>query len=432
MSIMGTSVSGMGADTNWLSAISQNVANANTTGYKEAQTEFEALVDQSGANSYSGAGVTSSVQALNAMQGSIVGGQSSVTDLAVQGAGYFVVSDAAGDLFLTRSGGFVPDSSGNLVNAAGYYLMGYNIQNGPANITANSLNGTEKVNINQAGETATPSTSGTFTANLPSTATAVTTAADLPSANPSAANVQYTDKTSIVAYDNLGGSQTIDLYYTKTGVNASGQDTWEVTAYNHADASASGGFPYSSGPLATETLNFNSTTGALASVTSGGATSANLSLSIPVPNGQSMTLDLSAMSQLAAGYSVSQANVNGNAASSVTGVSIAADGTLSFQYSNGTTVAGYQIPLANVASPNNMTSINGDAFQANGLSGAVKVGTAGSGGFGSIESSSLEGSTVDLATELTQMIQAQSAYEANSKVFQTGANILDVLNNLKS
>ena len=79
-----------------------------------------------------------------------------------------------------------------------------------------------------------------------------------------------------------------------------------------------------------------------------------------------------------------------------------------------------------------MTSINGNAFQANQNSGTVRVGVAGTGGLGKISSSSLENSAVDLATELTNMIQAQSAYQANSKVFQTGANLLDILNKLQA
>jgi flagellar hook protein FlgE len=104
---------------------------------------------------------------------------------------------------------------------------------------------------------------------------------------------------------------------------------------------------------------------------------------------------------------------------------------MSFDYSNGASLPAYDIPLANVVSPDNLMSINGGAYLPTSASGPVYVGTPGGGGFGSIDSSSLESSTVDLATELTEMIEAQSAYEANSKVFQTGANILDVLNGLK-
>ncbi len=116
----------------------------------------------------------------------------------------------------------------------------------------------------------------------------------------------------------------------------------------------------------------------------------------------------------------------------VQGVSIAADGALSFNYTNGASIAAYDIPLANVASPDNLTSINGNAFSCQTLPQARSFsGPPGAGSFGTIDSSSLESSTVDLATELTDMIQAQSSYQANSKVFQTGADILDVLNGLK-
>jgi len=414
MSIMGASVAGMTADTSWLSTISQNVANANTTGYKNTETEFSTLVDQASTTAYDANGVTTSVRNMNAAQGSIVG-TSSVTDLAIQGNGFFVASDASGATYLTRSGSFVPDASGNLVNAAGYYLMGYNVQNGPADVVANSLSGMQVVNIAKAGEQAVATNSGTFSVTLPSTATAVA-AANLPSTN--SAGATYTEKSSLVAYNNLGGSQTVDLYMTKTAPN-----TWEVDAYDNSAAAAGGGFPYSSGPLATQTLTFSPTNGQLTS---------SSAFAIPIPNGLPMNLDLSGTAQLSAAYTVNAATTNGNAPNSMTGVTIASDGSLSFQFSDGTTAPGYEIPLANVASPDNLTSINGNVFQANINSGPAMVGIAGTAGLGAIDSSSLESSTVDLATELTDMIQAQSAYEANSKVFQTGASILDILNNLKA
>jgi flagellar hook protein FlgE len=413
MSILNTSVSGMLADSNWLSSISQNVANSNTTGYKNVETDFSSLVDQISSGDPDFGGVATSQVSLNSLQGNVVS-TSTPTDLAVQGAGFFVVSNASGELFLTRNGSFTPDASGNLVNSAGYYLMGANVEDGASPLAANSLTGLQKVNVVNAGQTATATTAGSLTANLPSTATPVAVA-DLPSAN--SASSTYTEATSLVVYDNLGGAHTINLYFTNTGSN-----TWEVDAFDASTASTSGGFPYSSGPLATQTLTFNPTTGALSS---------GSPLSIAVPNGQTMSLDLSGMTQLAAAFNVTSATANGNAPSGISGVSVAADGSLTFNYANGTSSTAYDIPLANVASPDNLTSVNGDAFLPGAASGPVYLGTAGGAGFGSIESSSLESSTVDLATELTDMIQAQSAYEANSKVFQTGADILDVLNGLK-
>lgn len=412
MTILNTSVSGMLADSNWLSSISQNVANANTTGYKNAETEFSTLVDQV-STAAAGGGVMTTTRNLNTLQGNVVS-SSTATDLAVQGSGFFVVSDSSGATYLTRNGSFVADASGNLVNSAGYYLMGNDVQSGSAP-PANALSTLQKVNVNSAGETATPTTSASIAANLPSSATPIA-AADLPSAN--SASSTYTDMTSLVVYDNLGGAHTINLYLANTGAN-----TWEVDAFDASKAATGGGFPYSSGPLATATLTFDPTTGSLSS---------GSPLTIAVPNGQSMSLDLSNLTQLAASFSVSSATANGNAPASLQGVSIAANGTLSFDYTNGASIAAYDIPLANVASPDNLTSVNGNAFTANAASGPVYLGTANAGSFGAIDSSSLESSTVDLATDLTDMIQAQSAYEANSKVFQTGANILDVLNGLKA
>jgi flagellar hook protein FlgE len=416
MSMMGTAVSGMLADMNWLSTISQNVANANTTGYKNIETEFETLVDEAGGAADSLEGVTSSLRALNSLQGSVVG-TSTTTDLAVQGDGYFIVSDSSGALYLTRNGSFVPDANGNLVNSAGYYLMGTNVQAGQTSGTSNSLAGLTKVNVITSGEAATPTTSGVLAVNVNSGATVVA-AADLPATDWASAGAQYTSETSLVMYDNLGGAHTVNIYMTKTGA-----DTWQVDAFDSADAAASGGFPYSAGPIGTGTLTFSAANGSL---TSGSP------LSIAVPGGQTMSLDLGSTTQLAAAFSVNSATANGNPPSSMTGVTINARGTLDFQYSNGESSAGYDIPLATVPSEDNLTSVNGDAFQANQNSGSVRVGTAGTGGLGSVVSSSLESSTVDLATELTQMIEAQSSYQANSKAFQAGADILDVLNNLKS
>ena len=123
MSILNTSVSGMLANTSWLTTIAHNVANANTTGYKNVDTSFSALVDSAQNSSSQFAGVIASTVALNSLQGQVEQ-TTTKTDLAVQGAGFFVVQDTGGNIYLTRDGSFTPDASGNLVNADGYYLLG--------------------------------------------------------------------------------------------------------------------------------------------------------------------------------------------------------------------------------------------------------------------------------------------------------------------
>jgi flagellar hook protein FlgE len=405
---MNASVTGMNAQSNYLANIGQNISNADTVGYKEADTQFSTLVDQAAVGQTSAGGV-SSVTRLDVSQQGTLEGSTTATDLAISGNGFFVVSNGGGQQFLTRSGSFVPDASGNLVNAAGYYLNGYSLANGAPTIASNSLTGMQVVNVNGTGLSATATTSGTLTVNLPSTDSLVA-ATNLPSLN--SASSTYSEKTSMVMYDQLGASQTIDLYMANTGGNS-----WEVTAYNHADASSSGGFPYSSKPLATQTLNFGST----GDLTSGSP------LSIPVPGGATMSLNLSGMTQLAGSFSVATSTVNGNAPASVSSVTIGTDGTLSYQLSNGSTVAGYKIPLASVASPDNLQPVTGNAFSVNILSGQPSVGTAGTGELGTINSSELEQSTVDIATELTNMIVAQRGYEANSQVFKAGADLLSNL-----
>ena len=155
------------------------------------------------------------------------------------------------------------------------------------------------------------------------------------------------------------------------------------------------------------------------------------SLSVAVPNGRTLSLDLGNMTQLATKYTVVDAQVNGNAPSLLDHVEIGDDGTVSAVYQNGARLDTHRIPLAEVASPGNLTSKDGNVFAESPGSGSMTVGSAREGGLGRIVSGALENSTVDLASELTTMIEAQRGYSANSKVFQTGAEMLDVLLSLK-
>ena len=159
----------------------------------------------------------------------------------------------------------------------------------------------------------------------------------MPSANTT--DSTYTNQTSITAYDNLGNAVNLNVYFTNTGNN-----TWEVDVYKAADAT-NGGFPYqkttagvttTDTPLVTQTLTFSPTTGDLTSPTA---------LTISIPNGQTLNLNIAQMTQLASSFSISNSTVNGNSPATFQNVSIATDGTLSEVYSNGTTVPVYKIPL---------------------------------------------------------------------------------------
>lgn len=413
--MMRTSVSGMAAQANRLSTVADNIANSSTAGYKRASTEFSSLVLESGGSGYESGSVETRVRIGVSEQGTFKF-TTSVTDLAVKGAGFFLVGNENGQTYLTRAGSFVKDGSGDLINAAGYRLMGYSLAPGAPTPVANGTAGLAVVNIGALALQSDPSTEGNLFVNLPSNAGIET---DLPSGN--AATAVYTAKTSLVTYDNLGNEVTLDVYMTKTADNE-----WEVAVYNQADADAtSQGFPYANGQLnAPTTLVFDPTTGQLDG-------SSPTSFDIAIPNGGTVALDMSQSSQLATDYTLLDAAVNGNAPSEVERVEIDDDGTLYAVFENGARLATYRIPLANVASPDNLQPLAGNVFAPSVDSGDVQVGFAGEGGFGTMVSSALEQSTVDLASELTAMIESERNYTANSKVFQTGSELMDVVVNLK-
>lgn len=408
--LFNTAVMGMTAQTNALGNISENIANSNTVGYKDATTQFSTLLTSYQGGELNGGGVETKTRIAINNQGTALNTSSS-TDLAIQGPGFFVVSNSAGALFLTRAGSFVPDEQGRLVNSAGYYLMGYDNSNGNASV--GDVGGMEVVTVNSGKISVKASTAGTLSANLNSDATIVP-AANLPSAN--VATSTYTSKTSLTAYDYLGHSVKLDIYFAKTAAN-----TWEMTIYDSSGATA-GGFPYAAAALATQTLDFDPTSGNLI---------AGSPVSLAVPSGDNLTLDLGSMTQVAAPFGVINASVNGNAASSVSQVIVASDGSLSYGLGSGQTIPAYLVALANVPGPYGLTPVSGNAFATSIDSGSVFVGTAGTGSFGKIASKQLEGSTVDLAAQLSDMIVAQRSYTANSQVFQVASDILQVLNNLK-
>ncbi|MGO4684477.1 flagellar hook protein FlgE [Hyphomicrobium sp. 2TAF46] len=420
--VMTTSVSGMSVQSDRMGTVADNIANINTAGYKAASTEFATLIAEGSVAEYVPGSVSTIARRMVSQQGDFTYTKSP-TDLAVSGNGFFMVQSDAGTPFLTRAGNFVPDQNGNLVNAAGFKLLGYNLLDGSSSSVVNSAAGLQVVSTSGLGMKATPSTSGKFGVNLPADAS-ITPAANLPAAN--AATAAYAGKTSIVTYDNLGHQVTLDVYSAKTADN-----TWQITVYNAAGASASGGFPYAAGPpssqLATTSVTFDSTTGTL-------TTTSPQSLTVNIPNGSAFSLDISKMTQLAANYAPQTGSnapsANGSPPTAVDRLEISNEGIVTAVYADGSRVDAFKIPLATVASPDNLTAISGNVYATNKSSGDLQLGTANEAGRGKVISGALESSTVDLASELTTMVQAQRNYTANSKVFQTGTELLDVLVNL--
>ncbi|MBB4104599.1 flagellar hook protein FlgE [Allorhizobium borbori] len=412
MSIYGTmktAVSGMNAQANRLSTVGDNIANVNTTAYKKVSTAFSSFVLPSTSGSYNSGGVNTTVINSISQQGMLTS-TSSDTDLAIQGEGFFPVQDAGGTNYLTRVGSFALNEYGNLVNSAGFMVMG-----APLGEAVNTFDDLTPIQIKAYELTAVPSTTATANSNLKMSATAVA-AADLPSAN--AASATPTFKTSMTTYDAGGTKIQYDIFYTKTAAN-----TWEVAVYDSAGASSSSstGFPYASGPVTNATLAFDPTTYGLSTVNG----STDLSITV---NG--IKVDMTTTTQLNAD-SFSKVAADGSAPSSLEKITIDNEGIVYAVYESGTQMAIAQIPLATVISPDNLRMGTGNVYSVTSSSGAAVFGFAGEPGFGDIVSGALESSNVDLANELTEMIEAQRSYTANSKVFQTGADVMDVLINLK-
>lgn len=413
--MMRTSVSGMNGQASRLSTVADNIANANTNGYKRVTNEFYAQVIDAGTGVYESGSISNNIRNEISRQGPIRG-STNPTDLAIEGSGFFVLETETGENYLTRAGAYNVNGEGFLVNGNDQYLMGYDIAATGAAPVANGYGGLVRIDVGSQALQANPSSQGTFVPNLEESA-AIVVPANLPSAN--AGTAEYSSRSSLILFDNLGNERQVDMYFTKTGAGA-----WEVAVYNTADADVtSGNFPYTSGALTTQALTFDLSTGYIA----GGGP---VSIGFTVPSGGAMTIDMTGISQLAEQYTIVTAQMDGSAPASVDRVEIDSEGVIHGIYENGYSSPLFQLALATVPAPDNLKRLPGTNFSATIGSGDVLVGVANSAGFGSVHSGALEESNVDMAAELTIMIESQRSYTANSKVFQTGSELMEVLVNL--
>lgn len=395
--MMRTGVSGMAAQANRLATVADNIANSNTTGYKRAYTEFSSLIIPGTQGNYNSGGVKTSVRYAISQQGPLQFTASS-NDLAINGDGFFVVKDASGSPFLARAGTFVPDGQGRLVNAAGFYLTGYSFANGDPAVVANGFDGLQVISIADSELSAERSTEGVFSANLPADA-----------------DIGAVQKSSLVVYDSLGRKSIVALEFTKVAENH-----WELTV-SDADSNVIAG---------PSDFVFDPATGRLDPTAVPIPSELDVDFAIP-GTADLVNLSLAGMTQFATGYTVATSFVNGSAPSPIQEVKISGNGVVSALYKNGAEKPLFRIPLAAVQSPDQLAVLPGNVYTQSPNSGDIKIGFPETGQFGSVVSGALEGSNVDIAAELTNMIESQRNYTANSKIFQTGSDLLDVLVNLK-
>ncbi len=414
---MRTGVSGMNAQANRLSTVADNIANANTTGYKKASTQFSSMILPSTGGAYNSGGVTTNVRYSISAQGTFTY-TTSTTDLAINGEGFFIVEGADGQEYMTRAGAFTPMDDGTLRNSAGFTLMGYPYSStDDPTIVINGFAGLEKINLASGELNVKASESGYLHVNLPSNE-----------------EHPYSKATSLVAYDSLGNTRKLDFTYSTTATP--GEWTLSVTYTDDAGAihdmlSPTPDTAIVASPAAAtqENLSFD-TSGKLTNPTDistfgmiiGGGELNPLEISIGGATGGS--------TQLASAFAAT-GDIDGIGPSGVSGYEISDDGIVYLKYENGDMSPKYRIAMANVQSPDNLKPLPGNVYSQSPDSGVVVMGYAGNGGYGTILSGALEDSNVDIAEELTSMIESQRNYTANSKVFQTGSELMEVLVNLK-
>lgn len=529
MSLFGamfSGVTGLRAQSQSLSIISDNISNLNTVGYKATVNDFSTLVtNQVTATAYSSGGVLSHPKQLIDRQG-LLQASESPTDIAITGGGFFIVNtNQAGGLsgvnLFTRAGSFVTDLNGNLINTGGYYLQGW-----PTDVNGNVLPGidTSTVSDLQTVNTNVIKGSATATSNI-------AVGANLPAA----AAIGTTENTNIVIYDSLGISHNLAVTWTKSGANqwdmgvtppaGSGQITLRDSSNNAYAAGAR--LDFSGQPADGNTITIGGTTyefdsgggvgggnTAVAIGTDTATTVANLVAAIGNARftqgtgtdntsvfiaqsaaGAAITVNASGTSVIAqntaftvpaltaatpgitfagdgtpAAFNVSSADItwttgaqpstgitlnlgtvglgdgltqfsdvfatnfvqqNGVPFGNYSGVSIGDDGIVSALFDNGVVRPIFKIPLATFSDVNALGARTGNAYQTTTASGNPLINFAGVGPAGKIKAGALEASTVDLAQEFTNMIVAQRAFSAASKVITTSDQMLDELTQIK-
>jgi flagellar hook protein FlgE len=397
-------LSGVDAANTDLNVISNNIANVDTTGFKESETEFAdvyAQTQQGVASTATGNGVAVADVAQQFAQGNITTTSNNL-DLALSGNGFFILSNN-GAVSYTRNGAFQVNSAGDLVDSSGDMVQGY------APLSTGGFNTGQLSNMQLTTAESQPqaTTTATINLNLPSNATAPTDTTFSPS-DPNS----YTDSTSLTVYDSLGAAHTAQLYFIK----GSAANTWSTQLY--VDGTAVG---------AAQTLTF-SDSGTLTAPASG-----QLSFSGYTPAtgaaAMNMTFDFSGSTQYGDTFGVNSLSQNGYTTGSLTGINISSTGVVQANFTNGQSSTLGQLALANFADPQGLQQVGNTQWTQSFASGAPVQGVAGGSGFGTIQSGALEDSNVDITSQLVDMITAQRAFQANAQMISTEDQLTqDVIN----
>jgi len=401
-----------------MNVIGNNLANVNTTAFKGSRATFQDMISQVVRGGYGptdtfggqnptqfGLGVLVAGTDTNVAQGSL-NATNRRTDLAIQGNGFFVVSDGANQSF-TRDGAFDLDANGNLVmRGSGQRLLGWNAD-AAGNIDSSSVVGANSyVQVPLGALTSARATS------------TVTLAGNLKSTSETA----DTWSTTIRVYDALGGPHDVTIRFSNrtsppTGGPAGATSSWDWEAL---EGTTSLGSSSSSG---NDKLFFDAN-GRMLNPTAVG--------NITVPGGGAASafdvdLNFSGIGQLAADSQVQVTNQNGNAAGTLDGFTIGNDGTIVGIFTNGLTRNLGQVAMANFTNAAGLQREGNNMWRETNNSGLPVIGVAGEQGRGFMSAGFLEQSNVDIGQEFTDLIVTQRGFQANTKVVTTVDEMLQDL-----
>jgi len=404
-------LSGLNAASKNLDVIGNNIANANTTGFKTSRAEFADMVASAmgaaGGKSY-GIGVETAAVSQQFSQGNVTITGNNL-DVAINGNGFFKVQQTDGSFAYTRAGNFKLDKTGDLITNGGAQVMGFKVDEATGKATSEA----QPLSFPTGAPIPAKQTS-TITAAMNLDARAKDAAG--PPAIPRA-----TYGTSINVFDTQGVSTPVNLYFEKTA-NANEWNVYDSLTATTAVTGSPVKFDENGKiDLTTTSLTLNVTPTA----------NPNAGTAAPAVAPFAVTVDLSGATQFGSNFAVSDLTQNGYASGDLASINISNDGMVMASYSNGVTRAEAQVALANFSNPQGLLAVGGNNWIESIGSGPAVMGTPGSGKFGALRAGALEESNVDLTGELVNMMTAQRAYQANAQTIKTQDQVMSTLVNLR-
>nr|WP_302981884.1 flagellar hook protein FlgE [Plesiomonas shigelloides] len=383
-------LSGLQATSEQMNTISHNIANGSTAGFKSSRTEFQDVYAAT-----FGGGQANGVAVSNIRQSFATGSMTTTNrngDLAINGDGFFVVENN-GQKFYTRAGIFDTrqdknnPSMMNLVSPDGSLLLG---------------KGGQPIAIDKTDQAPKASTKGSLGLNLDSGAPVIDAAKPFDINDPST----YNSTSTVKVYDQLGNEHQVTQYYRKTA-----EGKWDMHVAMDNTLLPGGATP----------VEFDDT-GKLTK-----PSPSNLSLTLP--NGQPLALDMSAMTQYGGGFSINSVSSDGYAAGKFANWSFEPDGTVMARYTNGEKVSQGQLQLARFTNNEGLQPAGGNRWTETFASGQAMTGVAGEGQLGGILTGRYENSNVNITDEMVGLMGAQSSYQANAKSIQVANEMTKILFN---